>query len=79
MSKMKVYDETVNVNVVRSGVPQSVMFCEIKKDDVLVDFPCAIVDEDSHFSGDASYEGWLFFDTTGCVYFPEDFGASLVN
>lgn len=31
------------------------------------------VEDDAHPSGDATYDGWLFYDTNGESYFPEDF------
>lgn len=77
MSKMKVFDEKVLVDVLRGGEELQVMFCEVQDGDVLRDCGGAVVDGDSHISADASYDGWLFFDTAGNDYFPEDFGSEL--
>lgn len=73
MGKMSVYSETIQVRIMRSGTQKTVMFCDVKDGDRLVDFGGAIVDGDSHFSGDSTYEGWIFFDTSGNDYYPEDF------
>lgn len=78
MSKMRVYDEEVLVSVIRGNVKMSVMFSEIEDGDELADFPGTVVDGDAHFSGDESYDGWLFYDTVGNDYYPEDFGAEIV-
>lgn len=78
MSKMRVYDDSVEINVIRNGEQVEVMFSEVEDGDVLVDYPGRVVDGDAHFSGDESYDGWLFYDTDGNAYYPEDFGAALV-
>ena len=78
MSKMKVYDERVEINVIRNSKHETVMFSEVEDGDVLVAYPGKIVDGYAHFSDDESYDGWLFYDTDGNDYYPEDFGAELV-
>jgi len=74
--KMKVFDDTVLVSIVRDGANQEVMFNEILEGDVLKDG--TVVGTDSHFSGDESYDGYLFYDTEGNDYYPEDFGGELI-
>lgn len=80
MSKLKVFDETVEVTIIRDGKKQSVRFCDLEEGDHVVsngyDF---IVGDDAHHSGDATYDGWLVYDTKGTDYYPEDFGARLVQ
>ena len=74
--KTFVYDETYPVEIVRDGIKMTVPFREIKKGDKVPtrnpDHPI-IVGENAHLSGDAAYDGWLFYDTNGNSYFPEDF------
>lgn len=77
MSKMKVFDERVKVEVLRGQDEMLVAFCDVQDGDRLRQYGDAVVDGDAHFSGDESYDGWLFFDTDGNDYFPEDFGAEL--
>lgn len=51
-------------------------FYALKAGDVILDDDGKVlctVGEDAHVSGDASYDGWLFYDTKGNSYFPEDF------
>lgn len=81
--QMKVYDENVEVSVIRNGKQMEVPFYDIKEGDHVYngDTFCFIAGEDAHFSGDSSYEGYLVHDNSpngGEGYFPEDFGAELV-
>ena len=82
--KTFVYDETYPVEIVRDGIKITVPFHDIKKDDrfyVPIDIghkPYLVkVAESAHFSGDADYEGYLFYDEYGSDWYPEDFGAPL--
>lgn len=48
-------------------------FEEIRKGDtVYVKDGTVIAADDAHYSGDASYDGYLFYDTYGNSVFPED-------
>lgn len=77
MSKMSVYDEKVDVLIVRDGEEQVVPFFDLRDGDFIPEMNCVIQGE-AHFSGDESYDGWLVYDTKGNDYYPEDFGAELV-
>lgn len=77
MGKLKVFDERVMLEILRGGKEMRVMFCDVQDGDILPQCGNAVVDGDAHLSGDKSYDGWLFFDTNGNDYFPEDFGAEL--
>ena len=65
----------IKLKIIRNGQEMEVPFSEIKKGDKVPtgnpDHPI-IVGSDAHESGDA-YDGWLFYDTNGNSYFPEDF------
>ena len=58
-------NETIGVEIVRDGVRQSVMFCDVRDGDKIVDNPGVTVCGDAHYSGDAEYDGWLFMTRTG--------------
>ena len=48
-------------------------FTEIEAGDtVFVNGKPIVVGDDAHYSGDASYDGWLLYDTNGEGWFPED-------
>lgn len=36
-----------------------------------------VVGEDAHYSGDASYDGYLFYDVDGEGWFPEDLESNV--
>ena len=79
MSKLSVYDPNIEVDIIRNGERMSVPFFSVKEGDHPVDYPGTTVgDGGAHFSGDESYDGYMFFDTDGNEYFPEDFGAELI-
>ena len=65
-------------NSIRNGKPKSVRFYEVKRGDCLADDPTCIVADDAHCSCDESYDGWLFFDTNGNDFYPENFGGELL-
>lgn len=50
-------------------------FSELKAGNVVMDneFNTIVVAEDAHLSGDASYDGYLFYDYKGDSWFPESF------
>ena len=48
-------------------------FESIRKGDIFTAFGLIhICGEDAHYSGDASYDGYLLYDTDGEAFFPED-------
>ena len=63
-------DENVMVKIVRNGHGSIVPFFEIKKGDYIVAFNVRAT-SDAHYSGDASYDGYLFYAEDDS-YFPED-------
>ena len=78
--KCSIYDSTVEVEIERDGVRMSVSFEDILEGDAILDYPGVIVGAGgSHVCGDSTYEGYLFYDTNGNSYFPEDFGAELIS
>ena len=88
MAKLSVYDKNVQVEIIRNGETMFVPFCELKKGDLFCYtknengksnhiFRNAVGEDGAHKSGDASYDGWLFYDVFGDSWFPEDFGAQL--
>lgn len=78
-----VYDEQVEIAILRDSEEEEVPFCDLIKGDIIIDpLPNGeriTVGEDAHFSGDSSYEGYLFYDVDGCDWYPEDFGAELLE
>lgn len=76
-----VYDEGVYIEIMRNTNAMTIHFWELQEGDMITSAPHKglIVAEDAHKSGDACYEGWLFLGADGDSYFPEDFGAALVN
>lgn len=80
MSKCKVYDENISVNILRNGERITVPFCKLVKDDVVFggELDGIVVGTDAHVSGDACYNGWLLYDENDVDFYPEDFGAELV-
>lgn len=80
MSKCKVYDENISVNILRNGQHQTVPFRELVEGDVVFGgvLDGIVVGIEAHISGDASYDGWLLYDENGVDFYPEDFGAKLV-
>lgn len=80
MSKCKVYDENVSVNVLRKGERKTVPFCELISGDVVFgsELDGIVVGVEAHVSGDACYEGWLLYDENGVDFYPEDFGAKRI-
>lgn len=73
---MEIYDETVLIDVRRGFESLSVPFCEVREGDYIVDL-MLYAGDDAHVSEDPDYSGWVFYDDTGCAWFPEDFGADL--
>ena len=75
MSRLKVYDEHILCDVKRKGKKVSVWFYDIKTGD-MVWLPKSrmyvTATTDAHRSGDASYDGWLFYANHDS-FFPEDF------
>lgn len=63
------------ITIIRAGEknPMRSLFSEIKKGDTffIKGQPC-ICEIDAHESGDASYDGYLLYDTDGDSWFPED-------
>lgn len=59
------------VLIERNGKRMLVPFCEIQGGDFIVDHSF-YAGCDAHVSGDASYDGWLFYDEDGNSWFPED-------
>lgn len=74
--KPKVYDSKVEVRISRQGQRMTVPFRKVKAGDIVLDRQVlCVVADDAHYSGDASYPGWMFYDRDGESWFPEDFGA----
>lgn len=82
--KFDIYNENVLVTVLRDQTPYVIPFCKIRDGDVVFDRegnPWFTADGNAHVSGDANYGdagGWQVNDEEQ-GYFPEDFGASLVQ
>lgn len=76
-----VFDETVEIAILRDGEEENVPFCELLAGDIIL--PSGFnkeeifVAEDAHYSGDSDYDGYLFYDVDGCDWYPEDFGAEI--
>ena len=52
---------------------QEVPFESLRKGDIFfVNGESFTVNEDAHYSGDASYDGYLLYDSEGNSWFPED-------
>ena len=62
--------ETV-VDIVRDGVTGFTTFQNILPGDYIVNLGVTAADN-AHQSGDSDYDGWLFYDTQGNGWFPED-------
>lgn len=77
MLKFDTYDENVSVNVLRNGEQKTIPFCDLVAGDVIYggELDGIVVGIDAHYSGDASYDGWLLYDENGVDFYPEDFGA----
>ena len=75
------YDDFVPVEINRDGERMTVPFCDLLAGDILTDprYPTVIVEDGAHYSGDASYDGYLFYGTDEHSYFPEDFGAEALE
>lgn len=75
MAMLAKYDENVYVDIMRKGIAMTVYFYELLAGDVISVSSHAgiVVGEDAHRSGDASYDGWLFYSAKGTDYYPEDF------
>ena len=65
----------ITVIVERGILTMPISFEDLKKGDKVVGTrgPKFTVGEDAHLSGDASYNGYIVYDTEGNSYFPEDF------
>ena len=66
----------ITVTVIRDRTEMEIQFSEIKQGDKIPtrnSYNPIHVGVDSHKCGDASYDGFLFYDTNGNSYFPEDF------
>lgn len=61
----------VEVEIKRGGEKMTVDFSDIKAGDYIVALGIYAAD-DAHYSGDADYDGYLFFADDGDGYFPED-------
>lgn len=80
METFDVYDESVQVNILRNGKRMWVPFWKLQKGDTAYYegtyaksyFICG---EDAHVSDDPDYRGWLIHSEGGFGFFPEDFGA----
>lgn len=46
-------------------------------DTVFIGGGICIVGEDAHYSGDSSYDGYLFYDVDGEGWFPEDLKSNV--
>lgn len=79
MSKCKVFDEHVEVRIIRKGKEKSVPFCDLKEGDQVVSHGFDFVVDDCHQCEDSHYDGWVLYDTDGNSYFPEDFDAKLIR
>lgn len=75
--KMKVYDDYVLVDIVRNGESMAVPFRDIEEGDYITELEIYAGD-DAHESGDCDYDGWVFYDTEGEGWFPEDLGGELI-
>ena len=64
-------DEYTEVEIIRNGEQQTVYFCDLSYGDYIPVIG-ETVDIGAHYSGDASYDGWLFYDQNGNSWFPED-------
>ncbi len=60
------------IGVMRDGHFAMVSFADIRAGDYVIAID-AVVKEGAHLSGDASYDGYLFYDTDDNGWFPEDF------
>ncbi len=60
------------IGIMRDGHFAMVSFADIRAGDYVIAID-AVVKEGAHFSGDASYDGYLFYDTDDNGWFPEDF------
>ena len=80
-AKKSVYDlEADIVSCIRKGDTkvQEVTFESLRAGDTIFVKGCArIVEEDAHYSGDASYDGYLLYDTEGESWFPRDLDFSV--
>lgn len=65
-------NENKMVSIERNGEEITVPFYNIKGGDFLIDRQI-VAWSNAHESGDASYDGWLFYDEDGNGWFPEDF------
>lgn len=55
-------------------------FEKLKEGDIIFTHGVAhMVGTDAHYSGDASYEGYLLYDTDGNSYFPEDLDQDVAH
>lgn len=72
ITSIEVEGERKIVLIERCGKPMTVPFYEIIGGDFIVD-QGIVAGSNAHKSGDASYNGWLFYDEDGCGWFPEDF------
>jgi len=59
------------VDIMRDGKRRFVPFYDIKSGDFIA-YLGVFAGDDAHQSGDASYDGWLFYDSNGLSVFPED-------
>ena len=67
--------EMTMVQVLREGETIRVPFMELRCGDQFPKKGITVANH-AHHSGDASHDGWLFYDTTGEGWFPEDFVTS---
>ena len=76
-----VFDEMVIVTIIRDGEEDEVPFCELIANDIILPSEFnkeeITVADDAHYSGDSDYDGYLFYDTDGRDWYPEDFGADV--
>jgi hypothetical protein len=87
MAQLDVYDDKVLVEVCRSGILKTVEFNAVKQGDIIV-MPYTLKDiqekgpvvaKNAHRCEDPDYNGYVFYDTLGKCYFPEDFGAKKIG
>lgn len=79
MSKLKVFDETVKVKIIRDDEEQTVRFCDLEDGDHVISEGFNFIVDDAHQCEDSHYDGWICYDTEGNDYYPEDFGASIIR
>ena len=63
------------ISAIRKGaqIIEEVVFESLHEGDtVFVGGGTCVVGEDAHYSDDASYDGYLFYDVDGNGWFPED-------